>query len=482
MELALNLNKNLYFLLVDYEKAFDYGNRAIMIQDMMGEGIGDTFVRAIAAMYRESTYIPKIAGNMLGDAICTNYGVTQGRRSSTSFFSYLIRGMANAVNQTGSPATDFMDPLNLAQMADDAILASEMRASLSAKFERVYNFSSDKKQSINIDKTLYIHMSKSPDTETITCSNVSVSSLEVGKSAPYLGMHLIHTNNLREVIEYNLNKRMFNVAKFKSWLEVNKNTPFSIKLLVLDNCVLNSIVYGFEAWGDLSFVADKLQTIELDLLKSVLCVKKGTATNTVYHELNRGSIVSKLMDRQYAFVKKLEVLKEEDALVKCLWNKCQQLSICEYYKALSGNNYTNDKLQRTQLLNESNKSLDIRYRDTIGLQETHCLYDSYVTDTCRTVITRWRLSNFELAIETGRHRRKKIDRALRICRTCLVLEDESHVFFVCPLYNDIRTNHPTIFNEQASAKKILNPTSREILYETAKTLFEIEKIHAKFNR
>ena len=87
-----------------------------------------------------------------------------------------------------------------------------------------------------------------------------------------------------------------------------------------------------------------------------------------------------------------------------------------------------------------------------------------------------------MAIETGRHRRKKIDRALRICRTCLVLEDESHVFFVCPLYNDIRTNHPTIFNEQASVKKILNPTSREILYETANILFEIEKIHAKFNR
>ena len=60
-----------------------------------------------------------------------------------------------------------------------------------------------------------------------------------------------------------MNKRMFNVAKFKSWLEVNKNTPFSIKLLVLDNCVLPSILYGFEAWGDLSFTRTKLETIEL---------------------------------------------------------------------------------------------------------------------------------------------------------------------------------------------------------------------------
>ena len=97
------------------------------------------------------------------------------------------------------------------------------------------------------------------------------------------------------------------------------------------------------------------------------------------------------------------------------------------------------------------------------------------------MITRWRLSNFNLAIETGRHQRNKVDRALRICKTCLVLEDESHVFFVCPLYSTIRKNHPTIF-QQESVKEILNPTSREIAYETAKILFAIEKIHEKLNR
>ena len=62
------------------------------------------------------------------------------------------------------------------------------------------------------------------------------------------------------------------------------------------------------------------------------------------------------------------------------------------------------------------------------------------------------------------------------------MEDEAHVFFVCPLYGQIRANHVTILNEQASVKTILNPPSKDILYETANVLFEIEKIHAKFNR
>jgi hypothetical protein len=240
----------------------------------------------------------------------------------------------------------------------------------------------EKNQSINIDKTLYIHMSKTPDTEPIMCNNnsVTISSLETGKSSPYLGQHLIHTNKLHDIIMYNLNKRIFNVAKYKAWLDVNEHTPFSVKLLVLDNCVLSAILYGFETWGDLSAFRVKLQSIELDLLKAALGVKKGTPTNTVYHELKRGSIVARMMDRQYAFIQKLNNMTEDEALVKCLWNKSQHLGIARYYNSLSNNNYETDISSRTQTLSLSDKSLDIRYRTLIGLNSTNNIYDSYCND------------------------------------------------------------------------------------------------------
>ena len=259
-------------------------------------------------------------------------------------------------------------------------------------------------------------MSKTPNTETITCSNdVKVASLEAGKSAPYLGNHLYHTNILYDIILYNLNKRMFNVAKYKAWLDVNENTPFPIKLLVLDNCVLAAILHGCKTWGDLSDLAPKLESIELDLLKSALGVKKGTPTDTIYQELSRGSIVSKIMDRQYAFVHKLDQISEEEALVICLWNRSQHLSIAQYYNSLDNSNYVRNKAARSLLLIESNKTKDIRYVELIGVERASCLYDSYINDSCRTVITRWRLSNFDLAIETGRYVRPKVERDQRIC-------------------------------------------------------------------
>lgn len=274
---------------------------------------------------------------------------------------------------------------------------------------------------------------------------------------------------------------MFNVAKYKAWLAVNENTPFPIKLLVLDNCVLSAILHGCNAWGDLSTLASKLESIELYLLKSALGVKEGTPTDTVYHELNRGSIVSKIMDRQYAFIHKLENLSEEEALVVCFLNISQHLSITQYYNSLDNSNYVRNKTERTQTLRNSQKSKDIRYRELIDLDRTNRLYDSYVSDSCRTIITRWRLSNYDLAIETGRYQRPKIERDQRVCRTCLVREDEEHVFFSCPLYTNIRTEHPNIFNTSSSVKSILNPSNTDILYETATVLFEIEKTHKKFN-
>ena len=88
----------------------------------MTNNVGEKFVKAVAAMYRESVYIPQ-NNDMLGDPISTHYGVTQGRRSSTSFFSFLLKDMPKSIPSSNPP--DFMDPFNLAQMADDTTLNGE---------------------------------------------------------------------------------------------------------------------------------------------------------------------------------------------------------------------------------------------------------------------------------------------------------------------------------------------------------------------
>ena len=69
-------------------------------------------------MFSTSTYYPKSnSANRLSVGIETNYGVTQGRRSSGSLYSYYVSDMSKALNDV--TYNDFMDPLSLAQLADD---------------------------------------------------------------------------------------------------------------------------------------------------------------------------------------------------------------------------------------------------------------------------------------------------------------------------------------------------------------------------
>ena len=105
------MGNDLFVGFLDYEKAFDYANRAGIFSCLMNDGCGSNFTEAISNMFTTSTYYPKSSKNYLSNGITTNYGVTQGLRSSGSFFSYYVSDMPKALNNI--QYNDFMDPFSL---------------------------------------------------------------------------------------------------------------------------------------------------------------------------------------------------------------------------------------------------------------------------------------------------------------------------------------------------------------------------------
>ena len=57
------------------------------------------------------------------------------------------------------------------------------------------------------------------------------------------------TDDISKIITKKVNQRMNNICKFYAWLEINKDTPIEIKVMILDNCLFSSILYGVETWG-----------------------------------------------------------------------------------------------------------------------------------------------------------------------------------------------------------------------------------------
>ena len=53
---AREKKKDLFVGFLDFEKAYDYGNRAEVVRDMMKKGCGKFLTRAVAKMFTKSTY------------------------------------------------------------------------------------------------------------------------------------------------------------------------------------------------------------------------------------------------------------------------------------------------------------------------------------------------------------------------------------------------------------------------------------------
>ena len=162
MEYLKSIGKTLYIGFMDYEKAFDFVNRAHILNHLREKGAGAKFVKAIASMYGETYYVPKVC-NRIGEAITAKHGVTQGRQSSTSLFSFEVHEMAEHTVVNESP----LNGIDLLQLADDTALLADDKYILLAKFIKCLIFSDDCFMSANIQKTVYLHLSDVPDTDDL---------------------------------------------------------------------------------------------------------------------------------------------------------------------------------------------------------------------------------------------------------------------------------------------------------------------------
>ena len=110
----------------------------------MKSNAGDQFATALARMYIQTLYIPKINNNRLGNAIISKCGVTQGRKSSATLFSFEIHDMSESLM---NPIT----PTFLLQLANDAAIAvfndhNSLRGfdPLSHSFKNIFKYSKKK--------------------------------------------------------------------------------------------------------------------------------------------------------------------------------------------------------------------------------------------------------------------------------------------------------------------------------------------------
>ena len=107
------------------------------------------------------------------------------------------------------------------------------------------------------------------------------------------------------------------------------------------------------------------------------------------------------------------------------------------------------------------------------LEYSHVLYDSYIREDLRTVITRWRLSCIPLEVELGRY--KGVEKEERVCPFCNTLEDEEHAIYSCVAYKEIREQFKMLLTKNTSVRDILNPRDKDTALSVGTYLKLIEE-------
>ena len=202
--------------------------------------------------------------------------------------------------------------------------------------------------------------------------------------------------------------------------------------------------------------------------------------NTVYQkrlylEVGRPDIVAITKQQQYSFFKKLISLSPDEAVCRRIVSLHRNLPMLQYYDNIKSDVSTRNKEQKLNSMMSSVSTYHSRYRDLIDLKFNHVLYESCLPEALRIIITRWRLSNHKLRIETDRYTRPKPHRTMRVCRRCDVLEDESHAIYDCPIFASVRNRYVGHLQRYPTIKQILNPTNVEDATILGNVLLEIEK-------
>ena len=479
IDLSKRLNKDILIGVIDYEKAFDFTNRYTLCKDMVKKQFGKHLITNFMNSYESTSYIVKASANEIGDSIKTDQGLTQGKTTSANYFSLYVSDMPDGLNITRND--DFMDPFYLLQLADDTTITAEMIRQFIHNMSVVVKYSIEKFLRVHPTKSKYFHLTDNEKIidDILLDEGITLSAIVEGYN--WLGFWLCDSKEISEIINYHLAKKMVHTCSFYSSLAVKIDTPFKIKLLVLYNCLFATILYSCEVWVNLEDLAEKLILAEKKALKACLGIKMSTPDDIVYQEINHADIISTIRDRQYNFFKKIIEHEENAAIVIGILNlynskvDANSEGIVNYYQKLRPNNKKLNKEERKHRISTSEQSMTARFSDITSLQYSHVLYNSFLTEKYRTVITRWRLSCHSLRIETGRYHRPRIPRNERTCLACNTMEDEHHALFQCSAHIFIRLRYVTILSAYNSVQSILFPNSIEDASTIGRYILEIEK-------
>ena len=450
-------------------------------------------------------------GDKYSEPFKPNKGVKQGCVLSPLLFNIFLVDLQNNLDNCGDNVKlDDNKEISCLIWADDILILSESEKGLQSKLNKLEIFCANNKLSVNTDKTECMIFNKTGRlmNRKFLFNGIPLNNVRKYK---YLGFLVTPSGEIRSGLEDLRIRALKALMIIKKALGTHFQHNIQNSIHLYNYMVRPILLYASDFWGCLKHPKNSpIERLHNMFCKQLLGVQK--QTNTIGVLLELGMVPITLLANKAA-------TKNWDRIRR---NKGNNLLSASYKNALQENLpwtssiktllESNGILQSFLTVNDPIRGIQPKPIDNLIYQrlidqfhqnsfenikessklKTYSTFkneigmEKYLTEIInikyRCAMTKLRLSNHSLSIETGRH--TKTERQNRLCPFChRIIEDEIHFLIQCPTYKELRDKllSPHILNNitLCDEDKFTNILKQKELKLTAKYIyeaFEIRKI------
>ena len=434
MDYCFRKKQKLYVAFIDFSKAYDRVPRSLLFSILRKLGCGAVMLAALVDMY-------SITQSVLGSvSITANLGVRQGSPTSCLLFiifvDMLIKKVKSKCDNDG-----FLSWLHLLMLMDDTVILATSRDQLRKKLQLLHEFCEESGMVINEDKTKFMVI-HGTDYDRLP---MYIGSIIMKHCNQYVYLGVIFTSDgsaLSSLKQHVLEKKK-HLNKLIMFFFKNQDMPFVMKKKVLDAAFSAALLYGCEAWLNVSL--KQVENLYHTSVKSLLGVRNTTGNNLCLLELGYPPLKSLIQARQHKFLKNAisdrKDMSDDPLMFALQLTEMRNHNMWEYISGvLKEDNFISKGMESLKtIVKESERTKSKTYlllNPNLSIHSSYLSSSNMIPEYLRIVFSRFRLSSHRLRIETGRWAR--IPPEDRLCQCGGAIQTEEHVLVSCPLVQHIR--------------------------------------------
>ena len=447
--------------MVDFAKAFDKTDREMLLFKLLINGLRGKIYQYIKAMYLSTKCCLNI-NTVLTDWFSTESGLKQGDNLSSTLWNIFLNDLVDEINNlnVGIPIDDHM--LSILLYADDMVLLAENEQNLQLMIQKLDEFCSKWRLTINVDKTNIIHFRQITTPRSnyeFKCGNKILSYASKYK---YLECILSETMDFTVTVECLAESAERALGMLINRFFANKHMSFQTYTKLYHSCICPIMDYASDVWGHKYY--SKCDTVQNKAIRIFLGVHKYASNVAIQgdvawipphirRKLNMIRLWHRLVSMDVERLTHKVFLWDTNSCKRGAWsydikqvfadiNRLQLYSNRQSFDLHAILRHAETVLMEAEK-HKWNVDLDKQSKlRTYKLFKSDFKLEDYVhmdlSLSQRSILAQIRCGILPLHIETGRFEGKA--EAERLCKFCDTnsVESDTHFLFQCPLYIDHR--------------------------------------------